>query len=75
MLSVSQCPPSDLVQTVYYFIASGQLKSRTECVTTEALLMAAEDRGPLMHVHVRMMLALHGAKLIPEYSRVTPYKK
>jgi hypothetical protein len=34
---------------------------------TEALLMAAEDRGPLMHAHVGMMLALHGAKPIPEY--------
>jgi hypothetical protein len=31
----------------------------------EALLMAAEDRGPLMHAHVGMMLALHGAKPIP----------
>jgi hypothetical protein len=58
-----------LVQTVHYFIASGQLKSRTACAATEALLMAAaEDRGPLMHVHVRMMmLALHGAKPIREY--------
>jgi hypothetical protein len=26
----------------------------------EALLMVAEDRGPLMHAHVGMMLALHG---------------
>ena len=34
---------------------------------TEALLMAAEDRGQLMHAHVGMMLALHGAKPIPEY--------
>ena len=34
---------------------------------TEALLMAAEDRGPLMHAHVGMMLALHGATLVPEY--------
>jgi hypothetical protein len=25
---------------------------------------AAEDRGPLMHAHVGMMLALHGAKPI-----------
>jgi hypothetical protein len=33
----------------------------------EALIMAAEDRGPLMHAHVGMMLALHGAKPIPEY--------
>lgn len=32
----------------------------------EAVIMAAEDRGPLMHAHVGMMLALHGAKLIPE---------
>src|SRR5258706_13153194 len=47
MLSVSQCPPPHLVQTVYYFIASGQLKSRTACAATEALLMAAEVRGPL----------------------------
>jgi hypothetical protein len=33
----------------------------------EAVMMAAEDRGPLMHAHVGMMLALHGAKPIPEY--------
>jgi len=33
----------------------------------EAVIMAAEDRGPLMHTHVGMMLALHGAKPIPEY--------
>jgi hypothetical protein len=57
-----------LVQTVHYFIASGQLKSRTACAATEALVMAAEDLGPLMHARVRMMLALHGAKPIPEYN-------
>ena len=34
---------------------------------TKALIMAAEDCGPLMHAHVGMMLALHGAKPIPEY--------
>jgi hypothetical protein len=34
---------------------------------TEALLMAAEDHGPLMHAHIGMILALHGAKPIPEY--------
>jgi len=34
----------------------------------EAVIMAAEGRGPLMHAHVGMMLALHGAKPIPEYS-------
>jgi hypothetical protein len=28
--------------------------------------MAAEDRGPLMHAHVGVMLALHGAKPIPD---------
>jgi len=33
----------------------------------EALLMSAEDRGPSMHARVGMMLALHGAKPIPEY--------
>ena len=33
----------------------------------EAVIMAAEDRGPLMHAHIGMMLALHGAKPIPEY--------
>jgi hypothetical protein len=33
----------------------------------EALLMAAEDRGPLMRARVGMMLALHAAKPIPEY--------
>jgi len=35
---------------------------------TKALIMAAEDRGPLMHAHVGMMLALHGAKPIPEHN-------
>jgi hypothetical protein len=30
-------------------------------------MMAAEDRGPLMHAHTGMMLALHGAKPNPEY--------
>src|ERR1700731_4028671 len=34
----------------------------------EAVMMAAEDRGPLMHTHVGMMRALHGAKPIPEYN-------
>ena len=34
----------------------------------EAVIMAAEGRGPLMHAHVGMMLALHGAKPIPEYN-------
>jgi len=34
---------------------------------TEALLMAAEGRGPIMHAHIGTMLALHGAKPIPEY--------
>jgi hypothetical protein len=33
----------------------------------EALLMAAEDRAPLMHARVGMMLELHGDKPIPEY--------
>jgi hypothetical protein len=32
----------------------------------EAVIMAAEDRGPLC-MHISMMLALHGAKPIPEY--------
>jgi hypothetical protein len=32
----------------------------------EAVIRTAEDRGPLMHAHVGMMLALHGAKPIPE---------
>ena len=35
---------------------------------TKALIMAGEDRGPLMHAHVGMMLALHGAKPIPEHN-------
>jgi hypothetical protein len=29
--------------------------------------MAAEDRGAFTHAHIGMMLALHGAKPIPEY--------
>jgi hypothetical protein len=42
---------------------------------TEALLMAAEDRGPLIHAHVGLMLALHGVMPIPEYdaSNVKPW--
>jgi len=32
---------------------------------TEALLMAAEGRGPIMHAHIGTMLALHGAKRYP----------
>jgi hypothetical protein len=32
----------------------------------EAVIMAAEDRGPPMYAHVGTMLALHGAKPIPE---------
>src|ERR1700732_3980136 len=47
------------------------LKSKKQApewqAAAEALMMAAEDRGPLMHAHVGMMLALHGAKPIPEY--------
>jgi hypothetical protein len=35
----------------------------------EAVIMAAEDRGPLMHAHVGMMLALHGAKPILNSTR------
>lgn len=36
---------------------------------TPALIMAAEGRGPLMHAHVGMVLALHGAKPIPSAIR------
>ncbi len=32
---------------------------------TEALLMAAEDRGPLMHAHVEMLRALNHGKPKP----------
>jgi hypothetical protein len=32
-----------------------------------AVIMAAENRGPLMHALVGMMLALHSAEPIPEY--------
>jgi hypothetical protein len=31
-----------------------------------AVIMAAEDRGPLMLAHIGMMRALHGAEPIPE---------
>jgi hypothetical protein len=31
--------------------------------------MAAEDREPLMHAHVGMLLALHGAKPIRKRGR------
>jgi hypothetical protein len=34
----------------------------------EAVMIAAEDRGPSRHAHVGMMLALHGATPIPEYN-------
>jgi len=32
----------------------------------EALMMAAENRGPPMHAHVGMILALRGAVPIPQ---------
>jgi hypothetical protein len=32
-------------------------------------MMAAEYRGPLMHAHVGMLLALHGAKPIRNTTR------
>jgi hypothetical protein len=49
-------------------LAADDLVDRQEIAgATEALLMAAEDRGPLMHAHVGMMLAPHGAVPIPEY--------
>jgi hypothetical protein len=37
-------------------------------INGEAVIMVAEDRGPLMHAHVGMMRELHGAKPIPEYN-------
>jgi hypothetical protein len=47
-------------------------KSKQQCpewqAAIEAVIMAAEDRGPLMHAHVGMVLALHGVKPIPEYN-------
>jgi hypothetical protein len=50
-----------------YIMALPNAKQQSpECqAATEALLMAAEDRGPLMPAHV---LALHSAKPIPEYN-------
>ncbi len=33
----------------------------------EALLMAAEKRGPVMHANVGVHQAVHGLKPIPEY--------
>ena len=52
-----------------YIMALPKAKQRSPewQAAAEALLMAAEDRGPLMHAHVGMLLALHGAKPIPEY--------
>jgi hypothetical protein len=41
-------------------------KARNGQAAGEAIIMAAENRGPLMHAHIGMMLALHGAKPIPE---------
>src|SRR5450755_337330 len=35
----------------------------------EAVIMAAEDRGPLMHAHLGMMLALHGQSLSQKRGR------
>jgi hypothetical protein len=63
-----------------YIVALPKSKQRDPewQAATEALLMAAEDRGPLMHAHVGMMPALsgeftggeitRGAKPIPEYA-------
>jgi hypothetical protein len=44
----------------------------------QALLMAAEDRGPLMHAHVGMLRALNHGKpkpaITPRRKRVKAYK-
>jgi hypothetical protein len=53
---------------IYIMALPGKARQADEWQTAiEALLMAAENREPLMHAHVGMMLALHGAKPIPEY--------
>jgi hypothetical protein len=36
---------------------------------TEALLMAAEDRGPLLHARVGMLRAIHHGRPAPPLSR------
>jgi hypothetical protein len=44
----------------------------------EALIMAAEDRGPLMHAHIGMLRALnHGKadlKIVPPRKRAKAYR-
>jgi hypothetical protein len=40
---------------------------------TEALIMAAEDRGPLMHAHIGMLRALNAGK--PDPNTVPPSKR
>jgi hypothetical protein len=42
-------------------------KGATRAISARKLLMAAEDRGLLMHAPIGRMPALHGAKPIPEY--------
>lgn len=39
----------------------------------EALMLAAEDRGPLMHAQVGMMRALHPQKPVYDSSRKDPH--
>jgi hypothetical protein len=40
---------------------------------TEALLLAAEERGPLMHAQVGMMRALHPQEPVYDSSRKDPH--
>jgi hypothetical protein len=63
-------PLATLRDAAAYIMALPKSKQRSPewQAAGEALLIAAEDRGPLMHAHVGMMLALHGAKPIPEFN-------
>jgi hypothetical protein len=57
--------------------AAEQQNPEWQAAAGEAVIVAVEDRGPLMHAHVGMMLALLGAKPIPEYdsSKTTHWDK
>lgn len=42
-------------------------------IATEALMLAAEERGPLMHAQVGMMRALHPRQPVYDSSRKDPH--
>ena len=49
-----QAPPGQFISS-----PAAYLLGITGTTAAEAVLMAAEDRGPMMHAHIGMLQALH----------------